>query len=231
VAEGVTFVDASRSFGAHRALDGVSFACEPDGITCLVGPNGAGKSTALSMAAGLLAPSSGRVLIDGDAVHTRGGPDAVGYLPQRSVFPEVLTVREIVEFVVAARRVEGELAARLFEDAGLEAVRERRIGELSGGWVRRVGIHVAQLGLSKTLLLDEPFVGLDPSTLDGFVAYLLERQRAGDTLLLSSHDFDTIDCLGARLVVLDEGRVVGVACPAANTSRATYRRILAGEPS
>jgi ABC-type multidrug transport system ATPase subunit len=196
----------------------------------LVGPNGAGKSTALSMAAGLLAPSSGSVNINGKKVSSRDCAASVGFLPQRSAFPEVLTVREVVDLAVAARGVDKQAAAGLFDDTGLDAVLDRRIGELSGGWVRRVGIHVALLGVSKTLLLDEPFVGLDPTTLDGLVAHLLERQRAGDTLLVSSHDFDMIDCLGARLVVLAEGRVVGMARPAANTSRATYRALLAAEP-
>jgi len=190
-----------------------------------VGPNGAGKSTLLALAAGLLAPSSGRVMVGGSQVRPATAPAATGYLPQRSAFASALRVREILDFTLAARAAGPAARDEMLAATGLEAVLGRAAGTLSGGWLRRLGLACALVPPAALLLLDEPFVGLDPGTLDHLIEHLQQRAAEGATVVVSSHDFSVIDQLAARVAVLDEG-VLAAAPSAVTHSRALYRAVL-----
>lgn len=219
------FDAVSRRFGAVWALRDVSLRCAAGTVTCLVGPNGAGKSTALALATGLLPPSAGRI--------TRGDGNAglVGYLPQKSVFPAVLRAGEVFEFAVRAARAPGQARDEIAALGGLAAVLRQPVGELSGGWVRRLGLACALVPPAEVVILDEPFVGLDPETLDRLVAHLERRAAAGTVVLLSTHDFEAADRLRPELVVLDEGRVVQTSGGGQTPARALYRTALQREPA
>jgi ABC-type multidrug transport system ATPase subunit len=96
----LTFDRVSLRFGRQVALSDATLHCRDGAVTCLVGPNGAGKSSALALAAGLLRPDSGRVLVDGKAVAALAHTDGVSYLPQTSFFPGLLTAREVLDFAI-----------------------------------------------------------------------------------------------------------------------------------
>ncbi len=229
---GLRFVGAGRRFGEQHALVDLDLECPPGAMTCLVGPNGAGKSTALALAAGLLAPSSGRIVHDSLEVDLATPPASTGYLPQQSAFHPSLSVAEVIAFTHAARGATDADLRRMLEVTGLDEVRERSVGELSGGWVRRLGLLSALLGSPRLLLLDEPFVGLDPETHDRLLGHLAARLESGATLALASHDFEVLDPFGPRVAVLDEGRLLSsVDLPAdgGGSSRAVYRRSLGAE--
>lgn len=219
------FDAVSRRFGAVWALRDVSLRCAPGTITCLVGPNGAGKSTALGVATGLLPPSAGRI--------TRGDGTAgvVGYLPQKSVFPAVLRAGEVFDFTVRAAGAPANARDEIAALGGLAAVLRQPVGELSGGWVRRLGLACALVPPADLVVLDEPFVGLDPETLDRLVAHLERRAAAGTVVLLSTHDFEAADRLRPELVVLDEGRIVQSSPSGQTAARALYRTALQREPA
>ncbi|MEE8525049.1 MAG: ABC transporter permease subunit [Thermoanaerobaculia bacterium] len=216
--------------GRCEALRDFTLHCPPGTISGLVGPNGAGKSTALAAAAGLLAPTAGRISVGGVPVDPAVAPTATGYLPQQSSFPRVLRVAEVLELALAARGAAAAVRRQVLAVTGLEAHLDRPVAELSGGWLRRLGLASALVTSGQSLLLlDEPFVGLDPDTLDRLVVHLRERAEDGAAVLVASHDFEVLDLLQPRVAVLDEGVLVGTV-PEATGCRAVYRRYLSREP-
>ena len=234
MSQGLKFVDAGRRFGRQRALGSVALECPAGVMSCLVGPNGAGKSTALALAAGLIAPTWGRVLFDGREIGPRTPPASTGFLPQRSAFHRSLKVGEVVAFTVAARGASVDDLETALEVTHLDEVEQRFVGELSGGWVRRLGLLSALVGSPRLLLLDEPFVGLDPETHDRLLAHLERRLEVGDTVVMASHDFEVLDLFGPRVVVFDEGRLLcceRLPTDGSGSSRAVYRTALGGEPA
>ncbi|MBI4458949.1 MAG: ABC transporter ATP-binding protein [Acidobacteria bacterium] len=216
----------SRYFGSRAAVRDLTLRCPSGGATCLIGPNGAGKSTALAMAAGLLPPSSGVIRHGQHEVHPLVPSHSTAYLPQHSAFPSVLTVREIMEFARAARRSKPAEWEEIIEVTGLGPAMSLRVGELSGGWTRRLGLASALIPPASLLLLDEPFVGLDPETLDRLVEHLRKRAEAGSVVVLSSHDFEVVDLLEPQVAVLEESKLRAVHQPGAVPSRILYRETL-----
>jgi ABC-type multidrug transport system ATPase subunit len=200
-----------RSFGNLTVLSDVSFDAPPGTVNCVVGPNGSGKTTLLRVVAGLLRPSGGRV----DVASAAGR--AVGYLPQRPAFRPQFTLRETVEFYADLAGTDvgpGAVLARV----GLDDVADRRVGELSGGMTRLLGIAQATVGDPPVLVLDEPSSGLDPTMTDHVGAVIRELADEGHTVLLATHDLETVDRVADTVLVLDDG-VVQVA-----DSPATLRR-------
>jgi ABC-2 type transport system ATP-binding protein len=182
------------------------------------------------LAAALLAPSSGRITIAAAPLQPFSQLDAVAYLPQLSSFPGLLTAGEVFEFAAAARGSDAHARSEILAVTGIDAVLNRPVRELSGGWVRRLGLAVSLLPPTDLLLLDEPFVGLDPDTLDRLVAHLERRIAQGAALLLASHEFEVIDELADRVAVLSDGQLRGVFPASSGHSRTLYRQMLA-EPS
>jgi ABC-type multidrug transport system ATPase subunit len=224
----LSFERVSRLFGAHVALQDVSLRCPAGAATCFIGPNGAGKSTLLALAAGLLAPSEGRVRLGERPLRA---VDGLSYLPQGSTFPRQLTAREVLDFAAAARGTSRRDCAPALATTGVEAILDRRVGELSGGWERRLGLAVSLLPPAPVLLLDEPFVGLDPDTLERLGAHLDERADAGAAIVFASHEFELADRLAPHVAVLDEGRLVSLVPRGRDRCRDVYRRTLSHEPA
>ncbi len=177
------------------------------GVTALLGENGAGKTTLMRIIVGSLRPSGGVITWGGSA--PRSG---AGYLPQAFEALPSLTVREYLAFVAWSRstrhaRVTGEQVDQALEDVGLTNMATRRVGELSGGMLRRLGVAQSLLGDSSALVLDEPTVGLDPvqrRDLRVLVSELGQRRA----VLLSTHLAEDVVAVADRVVVLHRGQMV-----------------------
>jgi len=213
------------------ALRDFSVGCAPASINCMMGPNGAGKSTALALAAGLADSDSGSIRFADRQVSSATPPAALGYLPQASAFPGALTVAEVLDFAFGLRGTSGQDREAVMQVAGLGAVLTKTTKTLSSGWARRLGLAVALAPPTDLLLLDEPFVGLDLETLDRIAGYVEERCRQGATVLLASHDYETVDRLDPRIMVLSEGRLLGEVDPGGPGARAGYRQVVAPAPA
>ncbi|MFQ5720267.1 MAG: ATP-binding cassette domain-containing protein [Acidobacteriota bacterium] len=200
--------------------------CSPGVATCLVGPNGAGKSTVLALAAGLLSPTAGQVRLGKRPIEAGAALASTGYLPQITAYPAAFRVREVIGFTAVARATGQADLDDVLEVTGLRAVMARPVKALSGGWLRRLGLACALLPPADRLLLDEPFVGLDPGTLDRLVNHLIARARRGALVLLASHDFEVMDLLSPQVVALDDGQRLNEPQAAPDGSRALYRRLL-----
>jgi ABC-type multidrug transport system ATPase subunit len=201
----VTIDAVDRSFGDLLVLEDVSFALPPGAAVCLVGPNGSGKSTLLRIVAGLLDPSAGSVSLHAEAARP------VGYLAQRPAYRPQFTVRETLTFYASLLDIDdrpGEVADSALGAAGLAPVADRRVGALSGGMVRLLGIAQATIGDPPVLVLDEPSSGLDPTMTQRVRETVDELAAGGRGILLATHDLGTVERVADRVLVLDQGGIV-----------------------
>jgi NitT/TauT family transport system ATP-binding protein len=196
-----------KRYGSTEAIGGVSLDVPAGSFTAIVGPSGCGKSTLLQIAAGLIAPSSGTVTLDGTAV--TAPPASVVYLfqqysrsllPWRSVLGNVLFAIEHHGLPRAAAR---ERAMRQIAAVGLETFARHYPWQLSGGMQQRVAIARALAAEPKVLMLDEPFSSVDALTRLDLHALMLDLwTRHGMTVLLVTHDVDEAVYLADQVAVL-----------------------------
>lgn len=213
----------TRDFGSRRAVDDVSIEVRTGEILALLGPNGAGKTTTLRMLAALIAPTSGRVRIDGQTVarHTASRLRArVGFLTEAPGLWDRLSVRD--NLLVYAR-LQGLPSAKRAVDRALErfGIAERgrdRAAQLSKGLKQRVALARTLLHSPDIILLDEPTSGLDPESARDVRELILRLRDEGKAVLLSTHNLDEVDRVATRVAVL-RTRLIASDTPSALRSR------------
>jgi ABC-type Mn2+/Zn2+ transport system ATPase subunit len=195
----------TKRFGGKAVLRGASVDVPAGQIVLLRGVNGSGKSTLLKIAAGVIAADDGDVWIDGAHLESerRRALRALGYVPDASEMPDHLSVAELVSLVAALKGTTARLRER--DTLGIAPLLGERLGALSLGQRRRVGLATALLGDPPILVLDEPTNGLDVDGLAVLARLLTERRAAGACALLASHDTGFGDRLADRVLVLDGG--------------------------
>jgi len=199
----------SRWYGNVVAVNDVSFEVAP-GVTGLLGPNGAGKTTLLHMIAGLLRPSAGDVLIEGEPAWKNPSMyRRVGLVPEREAVYPFLTGRE---FAVANAKLQGladpeSAASRALARVELEDAADRRIGTYSKGMRQRVKMAAALVHDPGVLVLDEPFNGMDPRQRLHMFELLREMAAEGRTVLLSSHILEEVERMAESVLVIYAGRL------------------------
>jgi len=210
-----------KSYGAHPALGGVSFAVGAGEIVGLLGPNGAGKSTTLGVLATLLRFDAGRIEVAGHALPA-GAARArrvLGLVPQQAAVYPTLGARENLRFFARAlglgRRAAAAAVAEALDLVGLAARAEESVARLSGGMRRRLNLACGILHHPAVVLLDEPVVGVDPQSRERIFAAVEGLARHGAAVLYSTHQMEEAERLCARVVLLDAGRVVAAGTPAA----------------
>ncbi|MBX7117451.1 MAG: heme ABC exporter ATP-binding protein CcmA [Gemmatimonadaceae bacterium] len=197
-----------RTFGARRAVDGLSFTLAPGDCLALFGPNGAGKSTALRMLAGLLSPSAGQARIEGVSLPRPEARARVGLISHRGMLYEALTARENVRFSAALhglRDVEGAVQ-RALEQLRVADRADVPVRSLSRGLQQRVSIARAIVHGPDVLLADEPYTGLDEQGGAALTALLRERRAAGAALIVVTHHLHEGLALATHAAVMRAGR-------------------------
>jgi Cu-processing system ATP-binding protein len=208
----ISYRGFTKTYGAHRAVEALSFEVGAGEVVALLGPNGSGKTTCLKAAAGLIRPTSGEVLL-GEPGRPAGEPAArerLSFLPQRVSFPDALTGREVVEFYRALRATAAGRTDEVLKFASLNGAGDRAVMTYSGGMVQRLGLAVAMLPDAPLLLLDEPTAALDPDGLCAFYGLVTRRRAEGRTVFFTSHHLGDVERLADRFAVLVEGRLVAV---------------------
>jgi ABC-2 type transport system ATP-binding protein len=203
-----------KSYGANRAVDGVSFRV-PEGIVfALLGPNGAGKTTTIEILEGYRDADSGHVsVLDMDP--GRGGPalrDRIGIVLQESGIDPVLTVAETLDLYGSyySRR---RPTAELIELTGLGEKRDERVRTLSGGQRRRLDLALALVGDPDLIFLDEPTTGFDPSARRRAWELVADLTSLGKTILLTTHYLDEAQQLADHIAVMGRGRIIAEGPP------------------
>lgn len=203
----------TKYYGDRCAIQDLSVTIQDREIVGFLGRNGAGKTTMLRMLAGLLAPSSGKIEIDGRVMDATEGDLRwrIGFLPDRPPLYSEMRVRDYLHFVAKLRGYEdSKLPARIEEVLGLTSLGDRAdetIENLSHGYKQRVGIAQAIVHEPALVILDEPITGLDPVQLKE-VRALIRDLKTKHTVLLSSHNLQEVHQTCDRLLVIEEGKLV-----------------------
>jgi ABC-type multidrug transport system ATPase subunit len=200
----------TKHFGGFPAVRDVSFSVREGEVFAFLGPNGSGKTTTMKLMVGLTIPSSGQILINGLDIltHPKETRSQVSFLPQRVVFPELQTAREILRFYCRLRNLPLKRAEHVLGVAGLDEVSMREVREFSGGMVQRLALGVAILPDSPILILDEPTANLDPEGVKHFREFVLRQKEAGKTVLFSTHLLAEAEQLADRVGIFVDGRLV-----------------------
>ena len=209
----------TKRYGAHTAVDDISFTVEDGCIYGLLGPNGAGKSTTMNILTGYLSATAGTVKVAGHdiAEEPLEAKRAIGYLPEQPpLYPE-MTVREYLLFVAELKGVKHKkdraaMAETAMGRTGLQPVQNRLIRNLSKGYRQRVGIAAALLGEPKVIILDEPTVGLDPAQVIEIRGLIHDLGRT-HTVILSSHILSEVQTVCDRVLIISAGKLVAQGSP------------------
>jgi len=202
-----------KSFGALKAVDDVSFEVAPGEIVGLVGPNGAGKTTTINMVLGVLAPTAGRIEIEGvDLSRDRSlALAATNFAAVYAPLPGNLTVEQNLRVFGMIYLVK-DLQARieqLLESFDLTRFRRSKAGVLSSGEQTRLGLAKAMLNRPRLLLLDEPTASIDPSTARDIRAGISSLVDVGDCgVLWTSHNMYEVEAVCDRVMFLSRGKIL-----------------------
>ncbi|HET6616583.1 MAG TPA: ABC transporter ATP-binding protein [Gemmatimonadota bacterium] len=203
-----------KEYDGLVAVDDVTFAARPGEIFGLLGPNGAGKSTTIGCISGLLAPTGGRVHVQGHDVarEPRAAKSRMGIVPQEVALYEDLPAEENLRFWGEAYGLKGGLLAErvrtVLETVGLLDRADDKVETFSGGMKRRLNFGCGIVHQPEVLLLDEPTVGVDPQSRVRLLDLVREQAAAGVCVLYTTHYMEEAEALCDRLAILDHGRII-----------------------
>jgi zinc transport system ATP-binding protein len=224
------------SYNNTPVLENISFSVEPGDYVGILGPNGGGKTTLLKILVGLLKPQSGEIKILDQDIYSNKNRNAIGYVPQRVAQDNVAfpaTVYEIVESGLVTKNglwstishVDKEAVKQALTVTNIFDLKDRLMSQLSGGQRQRVYLARSLASNPKILILDEPFVGVDPTSQKDFYSFLKKlNTEQGLTIMFVSHDIDTITeeiksilcinrglfCFGAKEIIHEEDMIARI---------------------
>ena len=202
-----------KRYGSFTAVDGVSLDVQPGEIHGFLGPNGAGKTTTLRMIAGLLKPTSGRVLVNGHSMadDPERAKAALGFIPDRPFIYEKLTGGEFLRFVAGLYGQEGpeveHRARELLALFDLEEWRDELVESYSHGMRQKLIVSSAFVHRPDVIVVDEPHVGLDPKSIKILRDVFKEYVRRGHTIMMSTHTLETAESLCDRIAIIVGGKI------------------------
>lgn len=208
----IEVVNLTKKFKRKTALEDVSIIFE-EGMYGLLGPNGAGKTTLMRSMLGLYAIQKGDILYDGLSVKKDDSfMKSVGYLPQKFGLFKELSVYEMMEYLATLKKIKKSQQRKqieiCIEQVNLTEKINDKVGSLSGGMVRRLGIAQALMGEAKTIIIDEPTAGLDPEERVRFknLLAMIKKER---TIIISTHIVEDVEALCDHIVIINEGKLAG----------------------
>jgi lipopolysaccharide export system ATP-binding protein len=205
-----------KRYGRRAVVNSVELSLQRGEVVGLLGPNGAGKTTTFHMIVGLLTPDEGSVYLDDREITRlpmyRRARMGVGYLSQESSIFRGLTVAgnvaAILETQGGTRSEHEERLTELLKELGIEALRDRAASTLSGGERRRVEITRALVTRPAFLLLDEPFVGIDPIVVQDIQAIIMKLKERGIGILITDHSVRETLSVTDRAYIMYEGEIL-----------------------
>lgn len=209
----VILKNVSKYYGGFRALDNVSFTIKEGEIFGYIGPNGAGKTTTMKILVDLISDFQGEISIGGNQIPKERSAihRLLGYLPQNVSFQEWRTVNQALTTLgrlsgLTEMEVEDNIP-KILDLLALSEVRHKKISQLSGGMIQKVGLAQALLHGPKLLVLDEPLGGLDPLSRHQFKEIVLKLRNNGTTILFSSHILSDVQDVADRIGIISRGRI------------------------
>ena len=227
-----------KTYGGRRVVDGVDFTVEQGEIVGLLGPNGAGKTTSFKMTCGMVEPEKGTVLLNGLDVtrwpmYRRARDGGMGYLAQESSVFRKLSVEKnllaVMEMLGMNRKTRRLRTEELLEQFGITKLRKSKAMSLSGGERRRLEIARCLVSEPKIILLDEPFAGIDPVTVQSIQDIIRQLSQQGISILITDHQVRETLAISDRSYVIRDGRVLCAGSPDEVRSNADARKYYFGE--
>ena len=207
-----------KSFGAKRAVDGISFNVERGEVLGFLGPNGAGKSTTMRMITGFMPPTAGKVTVGGHDVAESPleAKRLIGYLPENAAAYPDMTVKGFLEFAAELRGLTGakrkQAVDRVVELCFLGSVLRQSIDTLSKGYKHRTCLAQALIHDPDVLIMDEPTDGLDPNQKHE-VRNLIRELGKNKAIVFSTHILEEVDAACTRAIIIDRGKIVANGTP------------------
>jgi lipopolysaccharide export system ATP-binding protein len=212
-----------KTYGRRRVVDGVSFYVDRAEIVVLLGPNGAGKTTSFRMTCGMVEPDRGQVFLNGVDVtawpmYKRASDGGMGYLAQDSSVFKKLTVEQnllgVMELLKMPWKRRKSRCDELLDQFGITHIRRSSAGSLSGGERRRLEIARCLVSDPEIILLDEPFTGIDPVTIQSIQDIILDLRDRGISILITDHQVRETLQITDRSYVVAKGSVLCHGTPA-----------------
>lgn len=199
----------TKTYGAQKALDNISFDIKKGEIVGFLGPNGAGKSTLMKILTTYIAADRGTAFVNGFDVasEAKAVQNSVGYLPEHNPLYLDLYIREYLSFNAAVYNVSKARIDEVITLTGLTPESHKKIGQLSKGYRQRVGLATALLHNPEVLILDEPTTGLDPNQLVEIRA-LIKNIGKDKTVFLSTHIMQEVEAICDRVIIINKGKIV-----------------------
>jgi ABC-2 type transport system ATP-binding protein len=199
----------SKSYGAQKALDNISFSINKGEIVGFLGPNGAGKSTLMKILTTYITADEGTATVNGQDVNTNAKAVqlSIGYLPEHNPLYLDLYVREYLAFNADVYKVAKSRIEEVIQLTGLSTESHKKIGQLSKGYRQRVGLANALLHNPDVLILDEPTTGLDPNQLME-IRNVIKNVGKDKTVFLSTHIMQEVEAICDRVIIINNGKIV-----------------------
>lgn len=202
----------NKMIGDKLILRNISLSLNEGETLAVVGPNGAGKSTFFKCTVGLLQPSGGEIILDGEVINKKSAAikQKIGFLGHESFLYNNLTPLENLRFYGKLYKVKDidRKSTELLKEVGLYLFRDVPIRSFSRGMIQRLAIARVLLAEPKILMLDEPHTGLDQEAVALLNRIIKEKQQAGTSILIISHDFEQVHTLADRVAILKKGIIV-----------------------
>jgi len=212
----ITAENLQKRYKGRTVVRGVTFSVSTGEIVGLLGPNGAGKTTSFYMTVGLVKPNGGKVSLDDKDITKwpmyKRARSGVGYLPQETSVFRKLSVRDnlllVLELAGKSRKEQQDKVKELAEELHINHILDSQAGVLSGGERRRVEIARAMATEPKFILLDEPFTGIDPVTIEEIQNILFRLKERGIGILITDHNVAATLRITDRNYILIDGQIV-----------------------
>lgn len=203
-----------KRFGSKTAVNQLNLHIEPGEFYCFLGPNGAGKTTTIKLLTGLLKPTSGAAIIGGHNIQENpvAAKQLLGYIPDTPFLYEKLTGREFMRFVAGLYQTPEEVASNRSEELldlfEIRDVADQLIEDFSHGMRQKLSFASCFLHDPKIVVVDEPWVGLDPKNIRFVKDFLREKTRDGVTIFMSTHSLSVIEEAADRIGIIHNGTLL-----------------------
>ncbi|OAA30027.1 ABC transporter [Kosmotoga arenicorallina S304] len=210
-----------KNFGKRQVLRDVSIKAQSGQVVGILGPNGAGKTTAFKSILGIVIPDKGEIFLNDERIthlpiHERA-KRGIAYLPQESSIFRGLAVKENLEVILRLNGKSGaelkEISERLMDDFGIAHLKDQQADLISGGEKRRLEFARTLTLLPHFILLDEPFVGIDPITVKDIQKMILKLKERSIGVIVTDHDVNSLRKVVDVLYVLNKGEVIASGLP------------------
>jgi ABC-2 type transport system ATP-binding protein len=211
----ISIQNLSKRFGDYVAVDNLSLDVKQGEFFCFLGPNGAGKTTTIKMLIGLLHPTEGSASVGGHDIQREPeqAKAILGYIPDTPFLYEKLTGWEFMEFIAGVYRLDGswrDRAAELMRQFGVAHAADRLIDGYSHGMRQKLSFASCFLHEPQVVVVDEPWVGLDPRNIRFVKNFLREKTEQGVTVFMSTHSLPIIEDVADRAGIIRNGRLLRV---------------------